>query len=194
MVIATDIGTEAMSNMLDRFENASHSQFRRANVVEGQLLDLINRGVIYNFNALVNPKTIDGEDVPFWGFGQGISTQVGGRIKGIKKNSGFALAEWDGLRIICESGLILGWIILFIREGYVWRFIPYIAEWKRKRFFLLLSLYPALLLSFFPISTWGNLTVANFAFMVCGMFLSVKRSVENSERLRKLLVDKKYYN
>ena len=113
---------EALNSMSNRFTNASQSQFDDLTTAEGTLKDLYNRNIVYNLRALIQPKTLDGEDVPFWGFGQGMSTQVGGRLLSINRNAGFSLAEWDGLRIMCESGMIFGWIIIFVRIGYAFRF------------------------------------------------------------------------
>lgn len=172
--LSTSYGNKAITNMGNRFENASHS-VEATSTTNSQFVDLFNRGILYNIKAIVEPQTLDGKSVPFFGFGQGMSTQVGGKILGISKNAGFALAEWDGLRIVCESGLLFGWIILFIREFYVWRFIPKIVVWRRNKRYLLLMIFPSLLLSFYPSFTWGNLTNAHFAFFVAGMFLCIKR-------------------
>lgn len=172
--LSTNYGNKAINNMGNRFENASHS-VEATSTTNSQFVDLFNRGILYNIEAIINPHTIDGSSVPFFGFGQGMSTQVGGNILGISKNAGFALAEWDGLRIMCESGLLFGWIILFIREFYVWRFIPKMAVWRRKKRYLLLMILPSLFLSFYPSFTWGNLTNAHFAFFMAGVFLCIKR-------------------
>ena len=195
---------EALNSMSNRFTNASQSQFDDLTTAEGTLKDLYNRNIVYNLRALIQPKTLDGEDVPFWGFGQGMSTQVGGRLLSINRNAGFSLAEWDGLRIMCESGMIFGWIIIFVRIGYAFRFLFSINKLTKNNKFLSLSLLPVFLISFYLLTNWGNLFQANFAFFVGGLFLvSLKYQVYNqiplwlkkalSEKRRKRNNDKLEY-
>lgn len=172
IIFLSPIGNKAVTNLGKRFANASESQFSKSNTIEGTILDIYSRTIKYNLEAIISPKTLNGEDVPFWGFGQGLSTQVGGRLIGINKNSGFALAEWDGLRIMCESGYLFGWIIIFIRMGYTLRFIPQIIIYKRNAKFMPIIIYPSFFISFYLLENWGNSFLANFAFLVAGLFLA----------------------
>ena len=64
-------------------------------------------------------------------------------------------------------------MILFIRLGYVFRFIPHLAFYKKENQFLTLSLFLPFLLSFYLLNTWGNVFLANYAFFAGGLFLSV---------------------
>lgn len=162
----------AMHTIATRFSNASEAQFQGRSTMAGTLLDLWNRNVVYNIKAIVNPRTLDGESVPFWGFGQGMSTQVGGRILGVTKNSGFALAEWDGLRIVCESGLLLGWAIILVRIGYAFRFLFRFTTLRRKSKMLSLALLVPFLISFYLLNNWGNQFQANISFLIGGLFLA----------------------
>lgn len=168
-------GKSAVSNIGNRFEHASESQYKGETTMVGTLYDIYYRTIQYNVNALIYPKTLDGSDVPFWGYGQGMSTQVGGRMLNINKNSGFALAEFDGLRIVCESGLLLGWIVIYIRLGYVLRFIPYIIKIRRRRICLSAMLYPVFFISFYLLNTWGNAYQANISFLIAGLFLASRK-------------------
>lgn len=172
IAMSTPIMDSAVNNISDRFAIASEKQFGNTNVTEGTLADIYNRTIAYNISAIISPQTIDGREVPFWGFGQGMSTQVGGKILGIKENSGFSLAEWDGLRIMCESGLLFGWIIIFIRIGYTLRFFPRLKTYKKKNMKLSLTLYPVFLISFFLMTNWGNLFQSCISFIIAALFLA----------------------
>lgn len=174
----------AVHTIAARFANASSAQFQGSTTWSGTLKDVWYRNVVYMVTAIIDPHTIDGDAVPFWGFGQGMSTQVGARFLGITKNSGFALAEWDGLRIMCESGMILGWMIIFVRVAYAFRFIFKINEIRRtNKLFALSFLFP-FLLSFYLLNNWGNLFQSNFSFLIGGLFFAgMKFRVYNSDKI-----------
>ena len=173
----TNTYKSAVTNMSNRFEQASEAQYRGASTTQGTLNDIWYRGVQYQINAIIDPKTFDEESPPFWGFGQGMSTQIGGQILGVgEENSGFSLGEFDGLRIMCESGLLVGWIIIYIRLGYAFRFLFSIARMKRRKQFLALCLLFSFITSFYLLNNWGNLFTANMAFIVGGLFLTSYKS------------------
>lgn len=177
------LGSSAINNLSKRFEEASQVQYGKVSTSEGTLNDIFYRNIWYNVEAVLDPHTIDGKSVPFFGYGQGLSTQIGGKlIKSNNGRSGFALAEFDGLRIMCESGLLLGWIILFIRLGYVFRFLFRLNFYKHNEYLLTLSLYPIFLISFYLLTTWGNIFMANFAFFSGGLFLA---SVRLNKQIKK---------
>lgn len=165
----------AINTLFARFDDASRSQFSGVSTTTGTLMDLYNRNIVYNLKAIFQPQTFDGERAPFWGFGQGMSTQVGGRLLNLKANAGFALAEWDGLRIMCESGYIFGWLIIYIRLAYSFRFLFRIRDMQHKHKYLSLIFLPSFLVSFYLLNNWGNLFLSNFAFMVGGLFLASYR-------------------
>ena len=174
--LSTSLGQHALDNMNNRFDNAAaSSSSKKTSTFEGTINDIYNRNIGYLIDAIVNPKTLDGKSVPFFGYGQGLSTQVGGRLYNngeMAANSGFALAEWDGLRIICESGTLLGLIVLWFRLAYVFRFLPKLPYFRRRKMFLSLAIYPSFFFSFYVMFTWGNVTNANFAYLVGGLFLA----------------------
>lgn len=173
VIVNSKIGEKTINNIGNRFESAAMHQFNTSNILTGTIMDIYNRNIKYNIDAITNPKTTDGADISFWGYGQGLSTQVGSKILGLTKHSGFTLAEWDGLRIMCESGIFLGWIIIIIRLGYVLRYFPFIYKCIKKNILLPLILYPSFFISFYLIMTWGNLFIANFAFFTGGLFIAV---------------------
>lgn len=169
------IFNSAMNTLSARFSDASQSQFSNVSTTTGTLMDLYNRNIVYNVEAILRPRTLDGESVPFWGFGQGMSTQVGGRLLGVTKNSGFALAEWDGLRIMCESGYLFGWSIIFIRIAFSFRYLFRVQRMRKKHNNLSLILLPVFLVSFYLLNNWGNLFLSNFSFLIGGIFLASLR-------------------
>jgi len=172
LIFITPIGQKAINNLGQRFESVAIIEQGNSNVITGIVLEIISRNIEYNIQALFFPQTLDGESIPFWGFGQGMSTQTGGRIMGIDKNAGFALAEWDGLRTICESGLFLGWIILSIRLGYVLRCIPILKKSINTSNYYPIFLYPTIFICFGLYFSWGNLFIANFTFFITGYFFT----------------------
>lgn len=172
----TTFFTGAIENLENRFENASEAQYADESTLQGTLNDIWYRGIQYHVNAMINPKTFDGSTPPFWGFGQGMSTQIGGRILDVGgENSGFSLAEFDGLRIMCESGLLLGWFIVILRLGYVLRFFLKALHYKKRKQFMSYCLLPAFFVSFFLTTTWGNLFSANMTFVIGGLFLASQK-------------------
>ena len=178
LFFSTQIGDSAVVNMLNRFENASLATTgENVSSGYGNLEDIFNRTVVYKLKAITDPHTLDGEVPPFFGFGQGMSTQVGGRLLGIKGHAGFALAEWDGLRIMCESGYLLGWLIIFFRLGYAFRFLGRFRRSNPNK--LSIFLYPSFLVSFFVMNTWGNAFFFCFALLCGGLYLaSINRKNE----------------
>ena len=165
----------AINNIKKRFENAAEVQDGAQSISEGFAMDLYYRVIGYTVKALISTKTADGSDVPFWGYGQGMSTQIGGRLLGTNGKmgfSGFTLAEWDSLRIMCESGPLLGWLILIVRLGYPLRYIKNMRRFNKNGEHLTLTLYFPFFYSFFPLNTWGNIFQANFAFLIAGIFIA----------------------
>lgn len=175
---------KGLENIGKRFENAAETQFSKQSTLEGSINDVLYRGILYTINAVWDARTLDGKDVPFWGYGQGLSTQIGGHLAGIKKdkNAGFALAEWDGLRIMCESGFLLGLSMLLCRIGFIIYLFPKMKHALRLKNYLPCFLYFGLLFEFGPTINWGNLFLFNFAMFYGGFFLATtKYNVEKQQ-------------
>lgn len=180
--ILTPFGQNAISNITARFNEASRVQYTKKTTVEGTITDLWNRNVTYNINAIIDPHTIKGDTIPFWGYGQGISTQIGGKLLNINSKSGFSFAEFDGLRIMCESGYLFGWLIIIIRLGYSFRFLSQLGKLKKRRKYLCIMLFPPFLISFYLINTWGNVFLSNWAFLCGGLFLASYRMAKQNRK------------
>ena len=186
VVSTTSSAKRAWRTMMKRFDVAVMVQYGETSTASGTMTDIYDRGVVYNIKALTDPKTLDGDDVPFWGYGQGMSTQVGGRLLGLREHAGFSLAEFDGLRIVCESGLFLGWILLFIRLGYVLRFLPRVWRNQEREGKLTAILFPSFFISFFLYTTWGNSFQMCFAFMTGGLFLTSLKDDKPKEAINRV--------
>jgi len=172
----------AITNMQNRFDNASESQYAGQSTTKGSINDVLSRSVFYTINAILDPRTLNGDEVPFFGYGQGLSTQIGGKLAGIgEKNSGFALAEWDGLRIVCESGVLLGLLMLICRIGFAFSLYPQMRRCMKKKNYLPLLLYCQILFLFGPTINWGNLWMFNFSVFFGGFLMTaMKNNVEIS--------------
>ena len=160
-----------VENMTNRFDSAASSTNTSA------AGDFYNRIVEYNVNAIIEPRDFSGNLPPFFGHGQGLSTQVGGRIIGIgQKNSGFSLAEWDALRIMLESGYLFGWLIIFNRLGCVLsNFKVALRQYRRKRI-LPLCLYGAFFVGFYFYTQWGNSFQLAFSCLCGGIFMAISKN------------------
>lgn len=181
-LMLTPFGQNAINNIMARFDEASRVQYKKKTTAEGTIADLWNRNVTYNINAIIDPHTIKGDTIPFWGYGQGISTQIGGKLLNMKSQSGFSLAEFDGLRIMCESGYLFGWITIIIRLGYSFRFLPRLGNLKKRKKYLCIMLFPPFLISFYLINTWGNVFLSNWAFLCGGLFLASYRIAKQNRK------------
>lgn len=163
---------KGIDNMTNRFEIASES------TGSSPLEDLFSRIIEYNIEALVDPRDFKGNLPPFWGWGQGLSTQVGGRLAGVgQQSSGFSLAEWDALKIMLESGFLLGWLIIFNRMGCV------LSNWKRairerkRGNYLPLCIYGAFFIGFYFYTQWGNSFQLAFSVFCGGLFMAAADKV-----------------
>jgi len=175
VAFSTNFGRQAVRTMSHRFTSAAAILYEGSTTSGGTMHDIYDRNILYNVKAIFNPKTLDNETVPFWGFGQGMSTQVGGRLLGIDIHAGFSLAEWDGLRIMCECGYIFGWSLLFIRIRYSFRYLLHIKEMRENKEYFALAFMPAFLLAFNLMTNWGNIFQANMAYLTAGMFFAAQK-------------------
>lgn len=163
---------KGIENLLNRFDSASKS----SNV--SPLEDFYNRIVVYNVDAIINPRDFKGNPPPFWGFGQGMSTQVGGRLLGVgKESSGFSLAEWDALRIMLESGLLMGWLIIFNRLGCVIANFKSVLRERMYGNYLPMCLYGAFFIGFYFYTQWGNSFQLAFSVFCGGLFMAVSNNI-----------------
>lgn len=147
------------------------SRFQSANQAEGGIKGtFIDRflgdmiGVIYSSNNL-----------PFWGYGIGMGTNVGAKI--ISGNFRFLIAEAEWGRIIGEMGVLLGLLVIFIRIQLVIKLFR--NSWKEMQ---RTNYLPWLLLSFGFLNIlqgqWAQPTSLGFSTLIGGLIIaSSKRNV-----------------
>ena len=92
----------------------------------------------------------------------------------MEKHSGFALAEGDIMRIMCECGYLIGWAIVFLRYYFWMRYIPHLGTFKNKRYYLsLCMLIPCI--TGFLFSQWGNQFMMCFIPITISLFVAALR-------------------
>jgi hypothetical protein len=164
----------SLNTISNRFENASEGSSNQKNTLNGNAEDIFNRGILYTIDGIINPKTLDGREIPFWGYGQGMSTQVGGQILGLKSNivAGFSLAEWDSKRYINESGVLVGLLMIICRLGFVISKFQLVLLNLKSGNSLPFLLYPSFFISFYIINQWGNSYHFNLSLFIGGLCLA----------------------
>lgn len=177
-ILATPIFSSAINNMSTRFSNAAETNGAEGRdlkeTIHGSLNDMYWRFLGQNIKAVTHPETLDGNDVPFWGYGSGLSTQAASKFLKMEKHSGFALAEGDIMRIMCECGYLIGWAIVFLRYYFWMRYIPHLGTFKNKRYYLsLCMLIPCI--TGFLFSQWGNQFMMCFIPITISLFVAALR-------------------
>lgn len=158
----------AFKNVFIRFESASKFE---GDVIEGSLG---NRYLGSFYRAFFDTQNFSGKDIPFFGFGLGITTRVGETILGIRDvGRSFVFAEEEWSRIICEIGLFQGIVFLLgLRLVYpiylVVKAFKYIK--KRKDVFLYLSITPFLI--YMISGQWLVPTTLGFTVVICTLFMA----------------------
>lgn len=148
--------TEAFTN---RFDNAN----RIEGGVEGVLLDRYLGGLI---GAILGH---DNESLPFFGFGQGMGTNVGSML--LTGKSKFLIAEGEWGRLIGELGPLLGMAIIFIRISLSAKicFATFSALQKGN---LLPWFLVSLMLLVFPQGQWAQPTSLGFSTLMVGLVIA----------------------
>ncbi|MDQ1085607.1 hypothetical protein [Siphonobacter sp. SORGH_AS_1065] len=122
------------------------------------------------------------ESIPFWGYGQGIGTSVGGVLLSGKQTM-LIYSEDEWARLIGELGPLLGLAGIFIR-------LLFSVKLAQMSFVKLgqQDLLPWSLLSFFllniPQGQWGQPTSLGFSVVSGGMLLACLKKSPNRERNR----------
>lgn len=149
-----NIAVEAFTS---RFESASESE----GGLEGTLVDRYLGGFV---NAV-----FDSKNIPFFGHGIGMGTNVGSQL--LSGDREFLIAEEEWARTIGEMGFLLGLGIILIRLLFTWKLaLLSFTELKKN------SCTPWMLLSFvlliFPQGQWAQPTALGFAVFSSGLLLS----------------------
>ncbi len=164
----TTIMQTSMGAFTNRFENASTGE-------GGVGSSLFNRFFGAMIDALVNTN-----DVPFFGYGIGMGTNVGAML--ITGKAQFLFAEWEWLRIVGEMGFVLGVLIILIRFSFC-SFIFF----KSLKFLKKGDLLPWLLLGSGLViiiqGQWAQPTILGFSTLIGGLILASSQSINNSFKL-----------
>ena len=147
-------GTEAFSH---RFEAASR-------VEGGVSTSLIHRGL----GGMLDAFSF-GQELPFFGYGLGMGTNVGAKL--LTGGSTFLISEQEWGRLLGEMGLILGFVIIIIRMSFCVSITIKRYERLKKGYFL-----PWILLSFglmiIAQGQWAVPMVLGFSTIVGGLILA----------------------
>lgn len=164
----------SFTGIADTGVEAFTERFEGANKVEGGM-----EGVVGNryFGGLW--RGLMGFDIPVFGYGLGLGTNVGARLMGGNMYSfGFnAENEWE--RIVGECGLIIGWVIIGVRlflSLKLWRLAYRLLI---KKYDLLPWMLSAGMMLTVPQGQWSIPTNLGFCILLGGFTLAAICSSEN---------------
>ncbi len=173
MIIAvlsqTSLFNTATAAFTSRFTDASGSE----GGLKGTLSDRFLGGIIGSFAGVA--------DEPFFGYGIGMGTNVGGML--LSGNRAFLIAEDELGRTLGEIGPLLGLIVIFLRFGLTLKII--LASYHK---LALNDFLPWILLSFGILSLamggWAQPTYLGFSIMIGGLMLASLNSNPNNRKKR----------
>ncbi|CAZ95168.1 hypothetical protein [Zobellia galactanivorans] len=155
----------AVTVFINRLETASD--------IEGGVSNsLFDRIFGYMFRAYTSSN-----EIPFWGYGLGMGTNVGSQILSGKRQ--FLVAEFEWNRIVAEMGVFLGTALILVRVALASKLVfGSLAKMKKG------ELLPWLLLSVGLInllqSQWWQPTILGFGIFINGLaYAAVQTKEEN---------------
>jgi hypothetical protein len=148
--------TEAFTN---RFDNASRTE----GGVEGTLIDRYLGGLLGAIAGKTN------ESRPFFGYGQGMGTNVGSML--LTGKSKFLIAEGEWGRLIGELGPFLGLAVIFIRVSLSIK-MSIVAFSALRKGDLLPWILLSLMLLVFPQGQWAQPTSLGFSTLIVGLVIA----------------------
>ncbi len=149
---------------------ATTTRFTSANESEGGLV----QGVIGDryFGGMLGAIQSSAQ-LPFWGYGLGMGTNVGAMLLGGKIR--FLISEGEWGRLIGEIGLVLGLVTILIRLSFCAEIA--ILTYRRLKYN---NFLPWMMLSFallnIPQSQWAQPTALGFSTFAGGLVLAALRS------------------
>ncbi|WP_115375746.1 hypothetical protein [Adhaeribacter pallidiroseus] len=158
----TSVFKTAAGAFLARFEVANEAE----GGMEGVLIDRFLGGMI---GAIT-----ESSDLPFWGYGLGMGTNVGSML--LTGGTTFLIAEGEWGRVIGESGVLMGLTIIFIRLSLSIKMA--VASYHK---LVQDDILPWMLLSFslliIPQGQWAQPTSLGFSAMVGGLLLAALKDI-----------------
>lgn len=165
---STGLLSTPLEAFTSRFEGATNIE----GGVGGTIIDRYLGGML---NAILGYS-----DAPFFGYGLGIGTNAGGKIlTGEMTTLIYAEDEWA--RLIGESGLLLGLMMIFIRLAFTLNLAFFSFKALKKGY-----IFPWILLSFCAIlilnGQWGQITTLGFTVFTTGLLIaSLKNQYESTD-------------
>lgn len=161
-----NIGNKSVAAFTARFETANKIE----GGVQGTIQDRYMSGHV---NSLFKPN------IPVFGYGLGLGTNVGAKMMGGNMYSfGFnAEVEWE--RIIGECGLIIGFIIIAIRLLFSLKMLQKAYQCLMRRFDLLPWMLSAGMILTIPQAQWSIPTNLGFCVLFGGFTLAAVNTSRN---------------
>ena len=147
-----------------RLENASRAEGGVSN-------SLIDRIFGYMFRAYTTSN-----DIPFWGYGLGMGTNVGSKL--ISGERSFLLAEFEWNRIVAEMGIFLGTAMILVRVLLGGKLVLGSLSVLKKGGLLAWLLLSVGLINLIQ-SQWWQPTILGFGIFINGLAYSALRSTKS---------------
>lgn len=160
--------TDAFS---ERFQNANESE----GGLNGVLIDRFLGGMVY---ALQNAPNL-----PFFGYGIGMGTNVGSNL--LTGSSSFLIAEQEWGRIIGEQGLLLGFIVIIVRIALTIKIIRNASAYLKTTDALSWMLVSFCFIGLLQ-GQWGQPTSLGFSVLTTGLVMAALNKPE--------VIDNEYFN
>jgi len=175
LIIVVLVSIAAILSQLKVFQTATGAfseRFTTASTSEGGLQGtLVNRFLGGLVGAIANSN-----ELPFWGYGVGMGTNVGSILLTGKRQ--FLVAEGEWSRLIGELGILMGLIIIFVRLRVTLKL--FLGTFKG----LSVDILPWVLMSSIvitlPQAQWGQPTALGFSVFVAGITIAALRTVKNT--------------
>lgn len=164
-LLAMGIGNEAIAAFTERFTSANES--------EGGM-----KGVAGDRYAGSLWAAFTNFDIPFFGYGIGLGTNVGAKMMGGNMYSFGFNAEGEWTRIVGESGYLIGWTIIFVRLFFSIDVFKHCYRALIRRKDLLPWMMCAGMLLVVPQGQWAIPTNLGFAILSGGLTLAAVRNSE----------------
>lgn len=160
-----------LSGLLDTNIEVFTSRFEEASKAEGGLEGTIGNRYFGGFL-----RAFDNVNIPLFGFGLGIGTNAGAKLLGGDMYAfGFnGEVEWE--RVIGESGLLIGTVIIVIRLLFSFSLLKQSYKCLIKRHDLLPWILVSMMLLTVPQGSWGVTTSLGFSVLLGGLTLAAIRT------------------
>ncbi len=161
-ILNTNLMKPAKEAFSDRFETANDAE---GGVVKGVIADRY-------FGNLFRSAT-NSSNLPFFGLGLGMGTNVGSQV--LIGKTEFLIAEGEWGRLVGEMGAVMGLSVIIIRVLLAWKVFRASYRNLKKG-----NLLPWMLVSFgiltIPQGLWGQPTSLGFGILIGGLILSSLRT------------------